>query len=378
MHMAVRVWIGDPADEGYERSALKELAASLANETGDFDILANFTVGAGRDSSQIDLLVVHGKAWTIVELKHSAGYAVFGQSNGPWKRSDGIEFPGHNPALQVVKQYSTLRRWLHKNCRDFVEPGRLAACREIAAWSDIRKFIGLYPCRNPNSKIDVSGHPGFSGTLGDVIGFDLVKDHLHEPKWQGSLRLQLTEKELERMAGTLGLHDATAAVLAATPTGIARIETSSDTKPPVTIKIGKARNHQKRCSKTKPFLLLASLLIIAVAAAYTWWPRPTIVEATEAWQYIGLSEKIVVRIEVSSVNENGQDRIIYDDRIARGSEHNFSLEINSVGNAALPFDSSDTILVGPVRMGTTEDRNNPNSQVEIEHKDIPTLVEVER
>jgi len=365
--------MGDPADEGYERSALRELASSLTDERGDFSIFANFTVGAGRDSKQIDLLVVHGKSWTIVELKNSASYAVFGESNGPWKRSDGVEFPGQNPALQVIKQYSTLRKWLHTNRRDFVEPGRLAACREAAAWSDIRKFIALYPCRNPNSKIDVSGHPGFSGTLGDVIGFDLVKEHLLEPKWQGNLRLELTQGELERLAGIVGLSDAAAEVLAAS-TATPLDETPSNPDAPHDETHDLRKQEPGRTSFWRRLALsMIPLLVVAAIVSYLWWPRLNVIEATEAWQYIASDKKVTVCVEIGLVNENGRDRIIFDERITSSAAHNFSFEINEVGDSLLPFDANDTILIGPVKMGTSE---SGEAQIEIDYDELSALVRV--
>jgi len=367
--------MGDPADEGYERSALRELASSLTDERGDFSIFANFTVGAGRDSRQIDLLVVHGKSWTIVELKHSAGYAVFGESNGQWKRSDGVEFPKHNPALQVIKQYSTLRKWLHTNRRDFTEPGRLAACREAAAWSDIRKFIALYPCQNPNSKINVSGHPGFSGTLGDVIGFDLVKEHLLEPKWQGNLRLELTQSELERLAGILGLSDATAEVLdASTATSLG--ETLSNPAAPHDESHDRSKQELGRTSFWRMLKLsMIPLFVVAAIASYLWWPRLNVIEATEAWQYIASDKKVTVCVEISRVKESGVDRIIFDERIPFDAEHKFSFEINGVGDSLLPFDANDTILIGPVKMGTA---GSGEAQIEIDYDNLRTLVRVKR
>jgi len=366
--------MGDPADEGYERSALRELASSLTDERGDFSIFANFTVGAGRDSKQIDLLVVHGKSWTIVELKHSASYAVFGESNGPWKRSDGVEFPGHNPALQVIEQYGTLKKWLHTNRRDFIEPGRLAACREAAAWSDIRKFIALHPCQNPNSKINVSGHRGFSGTLGDVIGFDLVKEHLLEPKWQGNLRLELTQSELERLAGILGLGDATAEVLAAS-TAIPLGETPSNLAPPHDQSHNGRKQEPGRTSFWRRFALsMIPVLVVAAIASYLWWPRLNVIEATEAWRYIGSDEKVTVCVEIGRVIKRGRDRIIFDERIASDAAHNFSFEINGVGDSLLPFDANDTILIGPVKMGTAE--SSGEAQIEIDYDELSALVRV--
>ena len=365
--------MGDPADEGYERSALRELASSLTDERGDFSIFANFYVGAGRDSKQIDLLVVHGKSWTIVELKNSASYAVFGESNGKWRRSDGVEFPGQNPALQVIEQYSTLKKWLHTNRRDFIEPGRLAACREAAAWSDIRKFIALYPCQNPNSKINVSGHPGFSGTLGDVIGFDLVKEHLLEAKWQGNLRLELTQSELERLAGILGLSDATAEVLAACTTAPLG-ETPSNPAAPHDKSHDRRKQESGRTSFWRRLALsMIPLLVVAAIVSYLWWPRLNVIEATEAWQYIASDKKVTVCVEISSVKENGRDRLVFDERITGGAAHYFSFEINGVGDSLLPFDANDTILIGPVEMGTSE---SGEAQIEIDYDDLHALVRV--
>jgi hypothetical protein len=373
--MAVRIWIGDTPVEGYEQSAIKELASSLSSEAGAFDILANFTVGAGKDSKQIDILVIHGKAWSIVELKHSASFAVFGKSNGLWRRSDGVEFPGHNPAQQVVQQYSTLRSWLHNNHRDFVEKGRQAACRDEAAWKDIRKFIALYPCKNPNSKIDVQSCVGLSGTLGAVIGFDLVKTHLLEPKWQGGLRMELTQAEIGRLASLLGLRDETAMILApSTSTSEQRISDSQDparpTQPEQSAVPARRRSRWKRLG----IVAVPLVLVIVALVAYMLWPRPYVIEATEAWQFIDSGRQLSVRVQISSIKENGRDRLVYDKRILQGDERNFSFEINGVGDGHLRFSEDDTIVIGPVRMGTSD---SGNAQVEIDYRDVGALVEVE-
>jgi len=53
--------------------------------------------------------------------------------------------------------------------------------------------------------------------------------------------------------------------------------------------------------------------------------------------------------------------------------HNFSFEINQVGDSLLPFDADDTILIGPVKMGTSE---SDEAQIEIDYDDFRTLVRV--
>jgi hypothetical protein len=378
--MTVRIWMGEPADEGYERSALKELASSVADERDDFEIFANFTVGTGRESKQIDLLVIQEKSWSIIELKHSAGYAVFGKSNGLWKRSDGHQFPGHNPALQVVKQYSVLKAWLHKNHRDFIEQGRQAACRELEAWSDIRKFIALYPCLNPSSKIDVSAHQGFAGTLGAVIGFDLVKEHLLEPKWQGSLRMELESGEIEKLAGLLGLANATARVLVPKPTTVSSAPaTGSGNKKLASLSSSEqepAETEKKRLFGGRLMFCAVLLALCALIAYYIGAPHlQKLVEAPDAWRYIVSEDRVTVRLEISRIAVNGWDRIIYDRRIPFGAEHNFSFEINSVGDAQLPFEATDTILIGPVPIGTSD---RGNAQIEISYSDVDKLVRKER
>ena len=74
------------------------------------------------------------------------------------------------------------------------------------------------------------------------------------------------------------------------------------------------------------------------------------------------------------MNINGQDRIVYDDRIAAGAEHNFSVEINDVGTHTLPFGTADSVLIGPVEMGTSE---SDNAQIEIEYSEVRKLVRLE-
>jgi hypothetical protein len=384
--MAVVVWLGEPAEEGYEQSALRELAADLAEEAGRFHVFANFAVGTSADAAQIDILVIHEKAFTIVELKHSAGYAVFGGSNGPWKRSDGVEFPGkHNPALQVIKQYSALTRWLQSNCRSFVAPGRAAACSNSSAWSDIRKFIALYPCRNPSSKIDVSSHRGFAETLGGVIGFDVLKDHLLEPKWQGRVALPLTDNEIRAMAGVLGLTDVTASVLAATTEGPAALNSTPCesgaprlTPPP-------------RAHRRKLLIRLAIAALVCVAGTLALLlafgglrndspDRPVRqIEATEAWQYIGSAASVHVRIEVGDVNvkkEQYLDRwtaYLFDSRVERSAEHKFSLQIANLPTSQRPFSTGSVIVVGPVVMATAE---TGEAQVEIGYDELEEIVRI--
>ena len=320
--MTVRIWWGEKPSESYEQAAVQEIADEVANLSEQYYVFANFYVGSRKHSEQIDVAIFTSTSAYIIELKSSAGYPVYGTINGPWTRADNTPFSERNPVRQVADQYNALRKWLFENRGSFLAGNEGAITNKPQDWYDIRKFIVLYPTKHRDSDIDVSEHQAFHGHLGDVIGFDTLVDHLTDAAWRGKLPVKLSDEEITRLAGRLGLAEVSLDELSLKTTIV------HNSKYPIT---PKTRKTVKHTFATRERWLLAAIAIpILVFALFFITRQPPkeswTVDARGAWQHVG--ERCEVNMKLGKIsNKPSKSVCLFDERMNPSDAHNFSVEI---------------------------------------------------
>ena len=200
--MAIKLWWAEQPQYPYEYKAVKELCRALEPLGETYFVFANYRV----PNAQIDLTVFTETSIFLIELKSSAGKAIYGSLNGSWSREDGISLGSGNPIGQILEQYHRLRGWLNDNKRKFLSKNKAALLRDKRkAFNDIKKLVVLYPIKHPNSRIEVTDDR-LRLPLGDVIGFDELVGLLKDPSWESRLGIQFEPEEIEQMAESLGLQ----------------------------------------------------------------------------------------------------------------------------------------------------------------------------
>lgn len=200
--MAVKLWWAKrPYDHPSEHQALQRLVKALAPLAEQFFVLANFRL----PNAQIDFLIISEFGIYLVDVKNSRGLPVFGGLNGTWQRADGVSFPA-NPVDQIIHQYRQLRAWLEKNQAKFLSANQINSLQN--GFKDIKKFIALYPCKHPKSRLALEGESRLCPYLGEVIGIDELPSRLLDPSWRGRLGITLGASEIQKLAKLLGLQPA--------------------------------------------------------------------------------------------------------------------------------------------------------------------------
>jgi hypothetical protein len=371
--MSVIIWWGERPKENYEQAAVKELADKLAKLPERFYLFANFYVGTDKRTEQIDVAVFTSTSAYIIELKSSAGYPVYGNINGRWRRADNTPFGERNPVRQVADQYAAFRKWLFENRGTFLANNKAAVSSKPESWNDIRKFIVLYPIKHPDSEIDVSKHQAFHGHLGDAIGFNTLADHLTNPTWRGKLPVKMSEEEIVRLANNLALEEVSIKNF-----DVKKAAVHKDANP-VTPKVRKAIKH---VSATRKRWLVAAIAIPIVVFILFFVvknpPEPSwTIDSMDAWAYLGKTQ--TVRMQLNRISNSYTDKsvLLFDQRMESSDPHNFSIEIKGDIDAitkeleSMGFQPGVWFVVGPSVI-TTASSKKP--QIELQDQELHSKI----
>jgi len=351
--MAVKVWWSEESRYTYERSAVKELCASLEPRKETYFVFVNYHIPNAR----IDITVFTETSIFLIELKSSAGKPVNGNSNGSWVREDGIIFD-HNPVSQIVHYYYTLRNWLTKNKEQFLTKNKAAALivgQQGNVFDDIKKLIVLCPTRHPDSRIDVDDYH-LRPPMGDIIGFDELVNLIIDSSWESRLGITFTPKEIGRIAELMHLQlvpfpidTADLLVVPSGPLGEARGIYEVCKKPEMPKKLAK-KTHKRQLVLGATIAVIIIGIVVFLIIHHS--PRIThsceTIDVADAANYIDNGEKIVrAYIDKVGLYLAGNDEYV----ILYG--HNFTVQIGPVDNPDAELDryrkkfNKHCVTIGP-------------------------------
>jgi len=147
--MTVEVYLGEKFAFDHELASLQVIYQDLVTAL-PLNELCLMIVEAEIETAAVDLLLVHGSGFCLVELKHLthplAKYSppeLSGKENGPWQYRIGSGKPlqvggshnNGNPYLQVKRMRYKVGDWLRKHLHSDLQPLRDSPLEYISAWA---------------------------------------------------------------------------------------------------------------------------------------------------------------------------------------------------------------------------------------------------
>lgn len=352
--MPVETWKPDALlDHPSEGAALLRLQDELRRSTQQFWILPSILI----KGSQIDFLIFSKTGLFIIELKYTDDQPIHGGVNGSWKRQDGIPFGENNPVKQIIKQYHNLRAWLQENQSRFLTANQCKSLRrgEPGAFSDIKKFIVLYPTKHPETALKLEGEKRIHPTYGDVIGFDQLVPCLENPAWQSQLGIEFNDKIVASIAKLLGLEHS---------------DLNSDQRQAKEAPMSGKKSGNRR-QWVWSTISLGTVIVIVLAFFFTrdlLNNAPRVYSPSDAKAHI--NEIASVRTEITGWNPSGNSALLL---YAEG----FTIEIKPVQDIEASKEKytrwvHKCVVVGPKKIGTAKSSGNP--QMELTQAEAETLI----
>ena len=194
--MSIEVWYGNESHHEAEQKTLFALYQHLHPQQEHFVLLHNFLAG---ESNEIDMVLLKRDGIFLVELKHVLD-PIVGDGDGEWKaiHEDGSETvldPDRpNPFKRIQRNYGSWRDWCQKHAEEISVGLERSAPVD---WTDVMRYIVLYPDLPESSSIDIGDRPV------QAVGLPAFKSDLIS---RSSDKVDLSYQEMTRIPRLLGLE----------------------------------------------------------------------------------------------------------------------------------------------------------------------------